>query len=127
MNRRLQGLLFSLFVVISTASAQEFRATITGQVTDSSGLGIPNARVTAIQKSTSQATVASTNQDGFYTVPYLQPSSYSVEVSADGFSKRRQEVTLLTAQKLELSFKLDVGAVTENITVEAAAETVQTA
>ena len=50
-----------------------------------------------------QATGATTNQDGFYALPYLQPSDYDVEVSANGFRKMKKEnVSLLVAQKLDL-------------------------
>src|SRR5579883_2595696 len=107
--------------------AQDFRATISGQVTDSSGAAIPSAKVTVTQKSTAQVSVVQANQEGFYTVPYLTPTVYNVEVSAAGFkSEQVQDVTLLVAQKLELPFKLAVGGVSEVIQVNASAESIQT-
>jgi hypothetical protein len=121
--------LFTLFFfLIASALAQDFRATITGRVTDSSGLGIPQARITVTQKSTSQVTNVTTNQDGFYTVPYLQPGVFDVEAAASGFSgARRADLTLLTAQKLELPFKLEVGVVNQTVNVTDTAETVESA
>src|SRR3954454_10229864 len=93
---------------IACAFAQDFRATLSGRVTDNSGLGIPAARVIITQKSTAQTTNVRTNQDGFYNVPYLQPGLYDVQVAADGFTAvHRADITLLTAQKLDIPFKLD--------------------
>jgi hypothetical protein len=108
--------------------AQEFRGTIAGQVRDGSGAAIVGATIRAIQRSTNQATGATTNQDGFYVLPYLQPSDYDVEVSANGFRKMKKEnVALLVAQKLDLDFKLEVGQMNQEITVQAEVEVLQTA
>ena len=110
------------------ANAQDFRATISGQLTDHLGAPIPNAKVRAVQNSTNEAFSAVTNQDGFYTLPYLPPSTYTVEVQADGFSMhRRENVTLLVAEKLDLPIHLELGQVTETITVTANTGDVQTA
>lgn len=118
----------ALLAAAGTGSAQEFRGTISGQVRDATGAAIPGATVRAVQKSTNQATEATTNQDGFYALPYLQPSDYDVEASAQGFRKMRQaSVTLLVAQKLDLDFKLEVGDLSQEITVKAEVEVLQTA
>src|SRR5262249_15857084 len=107
---RLGVLLTLIFGAAAMLSAQEFRGTISGQVTDPSGAAIVGATVRAIQRSTNQATEATTNQDGYYTLPYLQPSNYDVEVSANGFHKfKKENVTLLGAQTLHLAFKIEVG------------------
>ena len=46
---------------------------------------------------------AVTDRDGFFTLPYLQPSSYTLEVEAAGFrTARRENVTLMVAEKLDL-------------------------
>ena len=61
-------------------------------------------------------------------LPYLQPSDYDVEVTANGFHKMKKEnVTLLVAQKLDLDFKLEVGQMNQEITVQAEVEVLQTA
>ncbi|HEV3198215.1 MAG TPA: carboxypeptidase-like regulatory domain-containing protein, partial [Bryobacteraceae bacterium] len=119
--------LLLLFLTVC-ASSQDFRATISGQVTDRLGAAIPNAKVRAIQRSTNETFSAVTNQDGFYTLPYLPPSTYTVEVQADGFSmQRRANVSLMVAEKLDLPILLELGKVTETITVTANAGDVQTA
>ncbi len=112
----------------SLAGAQDYRATITGQVTDRSGAAIPNAKVRAIQRDTNEVTSTATNQEGFYALSYLQPGEFTVEVEATGFSmQRRENVRLLVAQKLELPVKMDVGKVGTEITVVANATSLQTA
>jgi Carboxypeptidase regulatory-like domain len=107
---------------------QDFRATITGQVTDQSGAAIAGAKVRAVQRSTNEAKETTTNHEGYYALPYLQPSTFDVEVMAQGFQKSRQEnVTLQVADKLELPFKLEVGQMTQAVTVTAdAREVIQT-
>jgi hypothetical protein len=118
----------TLLVVAGFLSAQEFRGTITGQVMDGSGAAVPGAKVRAVQRSTNQATDATTNQDGFFALPYLQPSDYDVEVTATGFRKAvKENVTLLVAQKLDLDFRLEVGDMSQQITVQAEVEVLQTA
>src|SRR5258705_2530969 len=88
--------------------AQDFRATLSGQVTDRSGAAIPDAKVRAVDRATNQATIADTNQDGFFTLPYLAPGIYDVEAEATGFTTmRRERITRLVAPKLELPLLLD--------------------
>jgi hypothetical protein len=95
---------------------------------DASGAAIVGATVRAVQRSTNQATGATTNHDGYYVLPYLQPSNYDVEVSASGFHKiKKENVTLLVAQKLDLDFKLEVGQMNQEVTVQAEVEVLQTA
>jgi hypothetical protein len=107
---------------------QDFRATITGQVTDSSKLAIPGATVRAIRAATNESAQAITNQDGYYTLPFLDPDNYVLEVSAPGFkSLKREHVLLMVADKLALSITLEVGQVNTEITVSAAVENVGSA
>ncbi len=107
---------------------QDFRATITGQVMDQSGAAIAGATVRAVQRNTNEAKEATTNHEGYYALPYLQPSTFDVEVIAPGFQKaRRENVTLLVADKLDLPFKLEVGQMAQEVTVTAeSGEVIQT-
>ena len=117
-----------LLVAMGVMPAQDSRGTIAGFVTDSSGAPVVGAKVRAIQKSTNQVTEAVSDHEGYYTLPYLQPSDYDVEATANGFKKlRRAGVTLLVAAKLDLNLRLEVGEVTSEVTVTAEAETVETA
>jgi hypothetical protein len=116
--RRAVVLASSMTLFVFCAAGQDSRATITGQVTDQSGAAIAGAKVRAIQRSTNQAIERTTNQDGFYTLPYLEPSVYDLEAVASGFHKmRRENVTVLVAEKLDLPFKMEVGQMTAEVTV----------
>lgn len=121
--------LFRAFLLLTSCLclAQDFRATISGQVTDETGAAIPRAKVRAIQRSTNQVTEVLANHEGFFAMPYLQPSTYDIDIEAPGFNKLRQEnVALMVAEKLDLPVRLKVGKVTDEITVSAAAEPLQT-
>ena len=74
-----------LVILAAAASAQDFRATLTGIVTDPSGAAIPGATVRAINVSTNTVKEVQTTNIGNYTIPYLDPGTYRVEASAPGF------------------------------------------
>ncbi|MCU0245632.1 MAG: carboxypeptidase regulatory-like domain-containing protein, partial [Bryobacter sp.] len=121
-------LVFLLLVVLAVMGAQDFRATIAGQITDPLGAAIPGAKIRVIQKSTNESVETVSNADGYYTLTYLQPSTYDIEVTAPGFSRSvRADVALLVAQKLDLPFRLEIGEVASTVTVTAeATELLQT-
>ncbi|MBS1829549.1 MAG: TonB-dependent receptor [Acidobacteria bacterium] len=109
-----------LFIWAASAAAQDFRGTISGQVTDETGAAIPGAKVRAIQRNTNTSIERETNADGFYSLPFLMPSIYDIEVTAPGFrTMRRANVELLTADKLDLPFRLQIGDISQQITVTA--------
>ena len=92
--------------------AQDYRGTILGEVTDPSGAPIPNATVKATRTDTNARTEVKTNGSGIYTIPFLNPGEYNVEASAPGFSVlKRENITVLTADKLNLPRKLEVGQI----------------
>ena len=55
--------------------AQEYRSTLTGRITDPSGLAVPNAKVTAIKKDTNTLFPTVSGPEGFYTIPLLPPGT----------------------------------------------------
>src|SRR5216110_1958857 len=92
------------------AFTQDFRATILGQVTDPSGAAVPSATVKATRVDTNLTVETKTNANGFYTISFLNPGIYTVEVSAAGFmTLKREDITLATADKLNLPLKLQIG------------------
>ncbi|HTW59001.1 MAG TPA: TonB-dependent receptor [Terriglobales bacterium] len=110
------------------AMAQEFRATLTGQVTDTSGAVIPKAVVTAVNVDTGSSYTAETSGAGVYYIPYVLPGTYTVKASATGFKTAIQDKVLLLASKyFGLNFKLEVGAVSEKVEVTAAPPMIETA
>src|SRR5215831_9948903 len=82
-------------------------AQITGRVTDSTGAVVPGAGITVHNVATGVDRSASTNQDGYYTVPLLQPAEYRVMVEHRGFKPvTRSGVVLEVDQRAELNFAL---------------------
>ncbi len=112
------------------AMSQEFRATISGRVFDSTGGVVPNARVTAINTATNESSTATTDSTGTYSIPFLRPGNYRVTVQAEGFKQfNRENLVLEVGRIVPLDITLEVGMVTEsiNVTAEAAVLETQTA
>jgi hypothetical protein len=108
--------------------AQDFRATILGQVTDAQNAAIPKATVRATKVDTNVSKETLTNNEGIYALVGLDPGRYTVTISAGGFqTTRRTDIVLQVAEKLNLPAKLEVGAVTQEVTVVGEQELIQTA
>jgi len=109
-------------VTVTGLFAQEFRATLTGRVVDPTDAPVSGATVTAINTGTNQRSVAKTDARGNYTIPFLQPGTYAVTVEMEGFNKvTRDGIELNVNQSATLDFKLELGAVTQQVTVTAEA------
>ena len=108
--------------------AQEFRATLTGQVTDSSGAIVAKAAVKAVNNDTGSIYTAETSNAGVYYIPYVVPGTYTVSASAPGFKTAIQDKVLLLAGKyFGQNFTLQVGAISEKIEVTAEPPMLETA
>jgi hypothetical protein len=118
------GLIVFLFLFSlnlgETLWAQANRATMTGTVTDPIGAVVAGVEVTATNVETGVATKTMSNDDGIYVVPNLPPGQYSVEFKREGFKTvQRPTITLEATQAAQLNTALQVGAVTESVTVTA--------
>ncbi len=121
------GFMLSL-IFPSLIFGQEFRATLTGAVMDSSKAAVPNAVVQVTNTATNEVASATTDSQGNYTIPFLKPGNYTVTVQVVGFKKFvREGVTLNVAQTATVSITLELGAVTEQVTVVAEAPLLETA
>jgi len=80
------------FLVVS---AQEFRATIVGRITDSSGSAIPGVQVRATQLETNTVNKTVSTDTGDYTLSFLSPGKYRIEAERQGFRKFVREVSFL--------------------------------
>jgi len=97
-------------------SAQVSGASLIGLVTDGSGAVIQDAHVSVVNVATGVETSAS-SQGGYYTFPALPVGTYEIHVEKSGFRKAVAKVTLETAEKARQDFRLQIGAVTEEVTV----------
>ena len=129
LGRGVVALLCILGVIVASPSfGQEFRAVLTGQVTDSSGALVRGATVTAVENSTGTSYTNKTTDKGVYYIPYVLPGTYKVTVEANGFKVSVQDNVLLTAsQTFAQNFKLEVGTVTEKVEVTGAPPELETA
>jgi Carboxypeptidase regulatory-like domain len=131
MMRRLFLLLLAVGLgagLCGAAWAQEVTGSISGTVTDSKGGAVPDAKVT-ITNSDQQvvARTLTTDGNGQYAAPLLPVGHYSVSVEIAGFKKIKQSGFVLNvSDKLAVNFTLEVGAVTETVSVEASALQVDT-
>jgi Carboxypeptidase regulatory-like domain/TonB-dependent Receptor Plug Domain len=108
----------ALLAFTTVALSQDFRATISGLVTDQNGQAVASAIVKAIRIDTNETKEVKTTSEGRYTIPYLTPAIYNIEVTASGFQTlKRETITLRIADKLDLPLRLTVGAVSEAIVV----------
>jgi hypothetical protein len=102
-------------------------AQVNGVVRDSSGLAVPGAAVKATQTATGAVRTAISGSDGAYVLPNLPIGPYLLEVTKDGFSKYVQSgIVLQVATNPTIDVALKVGAVNEQVTVQADAALVET-
>jgi hypothetical protein len=110
-------LLLSTFVL---ANAQEFRGSVTGQVTDPNGAIVPGASVTIKNVGTNVENTATTNDEGSYNFPLLQPGHYTLTVTAPGFStSAREGIEVRVSDKLTIDMQLQVGGASATVTTVA--------
>lgn len=125
------SLFFAISIIIVSlamiASAQSFTATIVGKVTDPGGANVAGATVIVTQDTTNFTRTVTTGDGGEYLISQLAPGNYTVKVDAGGFkSAINQNVVLETDVTRRLDIRLDVGSVTESVTVEAEPPTINT-
>jgi len=134
-SKKLYQLRFvALLAVLSLAGAPRLLAQsagtagVAGTVTDPSGAAVPQVTVTLTSADTGQSRTAVTGSDGAYRFTLLPPGAYSVRFSAQGFrSADVSGLQLTVTETAVLNRSLEVGAQTDSVTVEATAETLQTA
>ncbi|MBI3695390.1 MAG: carboxypeptidase regulatory-like domain-containing protein, partial [Acidobacteria bacterium] len=108
--------------------SQDFRATISGLVSDPSGSAVPEATVRAVKDGTNETKETKSNAQGIYVIPFLDPGTYTVSAQASGFKDlKRVGIVLRVADRQNLPLILEVGQVTESITVTGDQELIQTA
>ena len=120
-------LLFSALFVFTSVALGQNTGTISGTVQDQSGAVVAGANVKAVNPATnfSRETTSATN--GFYRFDQLPVGTYSISAEAAGFKKSvTQNVALSVNDALTLEIKLEVGQVSEVVTVSEAPSAVNT-
>lgn len=112
---------------VAPARAQATGA-LTGEVTDESGSVLPGVTIDVVSEATSQARTVATGNDGFYAVPLLAPGRYVVRATLQGFKTAvREDVVVAVNNTTRIDLRLQVGQVTEDVTVSAPEQLIETA
>src|SRR5215475_2730057 len=126
MRRLLVGV-FVFSMAVSICYGQSDRGTITGTVLDTTKAVIPGVSVVATNGETDAKYETVTTETGNYTLTQVPSGTYQISVVLPGFKKYvRQGITVLVAQTLRIDVSLEVGAATDEVTVNADATLLRT-
>jgi hypothetical protein len=110
-----------------TASAQVLYGSIVGTLTDETGAVVPAADVTVTNTSTGLSRKATTDGAGYYSIGNLVEGIYDLSVSASGFKPYTQTgVNVPINAVTRIDVRVQVGAITDQVTVEGSAPVLQT-
>ena len=111
-------LLLALALFTAPAFAQSFLGTIRGTVTDPQGASVPGAKVLIVDEATGVPRSVDTDAQGRYEALNLRPGTYRIEVVTTSFKKaEKTNVLLRAASTAHVDMHLELGNVTETVTV----------
>ncbi len=117
----------TLLLLAAACTAQEFRATISGRVTDAQESVVPSVRISVVQIGTEAKFETVSDHEGLYTIPFLKPGTYRLAAEANGFKRYvRDGLAAGANERLGVDIQMEVGAVSETISVAAEAAVLQT-
>ena len=91
--------------------------TVSGRVTGQDGAALPGVTVTATSPSLQGPRAVITNEVGDYIIPFLPPGEYTLTFELQGFQRASQKTLVTAAATVPLDAKLQIGGVTEAVTV----------
>jgi len=111
----------------TVASAQVLYGSVVGNVKDAQGATVPGATVTLINKETALTLDQTTNNEGAYSFSNVLPGTYDVKVSLTGFRETvRSNVPVSISNISRVDVTLEVGTLSETVTVASEAQLLQT-
>src|SRR5688572_17605119 len=117
-----------LWAARSMAAAQVGGGALVGRVVDQAGGAVPGAAVTVTAAGTRFSRTTHTGRDGSFTVQGLAPGAYLVRVELSGFrSLARDGIRVATGETIRLDLQLEVGSLSDAVTVTADAPLLRTA
>ncbi|HTU99655.1 MAG TPA: TonB-dependent receptor, partial [Luteitalea sp.] len=126
---RLAAMLVALAAGVMTpeASAQVLYGSLVGQVKDPQGASIPGAVVAIVNRDNGLTREATTDEQGNYSLINVLAGPYDIKVTLTGFKEmERQNVPVSVGQVARVDVTLEVGALTETVTVESSSTLLQT-
>jgi Carboxypeptidase regulatory-like domain len=119
--RRPSAVLLLTLVAAGSVSAQAPTGAIAGVVTDSSGAALGEVHIGITNRETGQTRVVVTSAEGRYRVEALTPGTYRVAAEAAGFKRMERPASLEAGTTTTVNLTLQVGDVSETMTVSGAA------
>ncbi len=127
MKRLVCAALLICALPFAAGAQQALTGTITGTVLDASNAAIPGAQVAARNRSTGLERTTTSGELGLYTLPLLPVGEYDVSAKAQGFAESKVgPVRVGVGQMLTVDLRLAVGAVAQQLTVEAQVAAIET-
>src|SRR5688500_12201801 len=116
-----------LLAFIALSLGQQTSATLVGTATDPTGAVTPDVVITIANRETNVTREAKTDASGNYAVPFLPAGQYTVSAARPGFqSIRTENVALQVGQTGRVDFQLQLGDVSQRVTVDGDAALLQT-
>ena len=117
----------ALLPALAVNAPAQTLGTILGTATDNTGAVIPGVKVEITNEDQGTTSVVETQGDGTYYLPNVRPGSYAIRMESEGFRPHQvSNLRLEVGSVLTYDAALEVGALTETVTVEAASPLVET-
>jgi hypothetical protein len=118
--------LLCIALLFPPTGAAQTTARIVGTVTDKTGAVVPGVSLTVVQTETGLKRQVHSNPNGVYVAPALEVGTYSITVEAAGFKRQTLAgIVLQVDQEARIDVALEVGALTESVTVSGEASLLQ--
>lgn len=114
----------ALFMTQAIIFGQTTTGRLVGTVAEANGAVIPGATVVVTDTKTGKELTGATNSEGSFNFPLLDFGTYTVKVTAKGFKTTTTTIKIEVGQEYSLPLSLEVGDVSENVTVTAGADIV---
>ena len=124
--RRFATVPLLLFGFAAGLLAQVDTGVLSGTIFDNTDAVVPGVKVALTNIGTNYSLELESNAAGLYVSPPLPPGKYRIEVSQEGFQAAAKEIQLNLSERLAVDFTLQIGVVTESVTVEAVGQVLQT-
>ena len=119
-------LLTGLFLLAASLTAQEFRGTLQGTITDPSQAVVANSTVSLKNTETGIVREVTADDTGHYVFPFVQPGAYSLTAKAAGFKTTiREGISLSVNDNIRVDIEMTLGQAAETVMVTAQAASVQ--
>src|SRR5260370_16302947 len=108
--------------LLAVPAIADLTGDLLGTVTDATGAGVAGAKITITNLSTKGIRTVTTDQSGEYAAPQLEIGQYQIIIEKAGFKTFSQGFVIRSGEKTRLDAPLQIGDISEKVTVEAAAQ-----